>query len=83
MKPLRDIVFVRRAEPEEKERGIIIPHQSRKKMTRAEVVAVGPQVKEVEVGNMVHVHTHIGEKHTYDGIEFYALHSNEIEAVEV
>lgn len=91
MKPLRDIVFVQRDEPEEKEGSIVIPDQARKKATRCRVMYAGPgdyddkgkrKPMTVKVGDIIHINTWVGEEVEVDGEMMYALHDDEIEAIE-
>jgi co-chaperonin GroES (HSP10) len=70
VKPLRDLVYVEKIEPEVLASGIILPtkgafmgHSARMKMNatpdyfHAKVIAIGPDVKELALGDEVYVHT--------------------------
>jgi len=52
--PLADRIVARQAEPETKTAaGILLPDQAKEKVQVAEVLAVGKEVKEVQVGDRI------------------------------
>lgn len=54
IRPLKDRVVVRRSSAEEKTKGgLIIPDNAKEKPIQGEVLAIGPDVKDIEPGNVV------------------------------
>ena len=54
IRPLQDRILVKRLESEEKTAsGIIIPDNAKEKPKTAKVVAVGPEAKQVKVGDRI------------------------------
>lgn len=54
VKPLKDLVLIEPFEPEKvTQSGIIIPDSSQQQPNQATVVAVGPKVEEIKVGDHV------------------------------
>jgi co-chaperonin GroES (HSP10) len=82
IRPLKDLVFVRREPPAAMEGRIIIPAKGRKVATRSEVVACGPEVTDVKVGDIVHINPWYGEEVKFPGDPLHVLHADEIEAIE-
>ena len=59
MTPLNDRVILRQfVEAATSDGGIVLPEQSRKKLPEAEVIAVGPKVEQVQVGDRVIFNTY-------------------------
>ncbi len=67
--PLRDVVAVERDKPKAQSIIITIPDTARKLAWTGKVVAIGPEVTEVKVGDQVYLPLHygvsswIGDKH--------------------
>jgi len=54
IRPLKDRVVIRRSSAEEKTKGgLIIPDNAKEKPIQGEVLAIGPEVKDIEPGNVV------------------------------
>ena len=86
IKPLGDRVVIKRAEVQEKTQGGLILTSSAKEQPQvAEVVAVGPGTKDVEmelkVGDKVIFSKYGGAEVKYCGEEYLIMHQEEILAV--
>lgn len=54
IRPLKDRVLIRRSSAETKTKsGLIIPDNAQEKPIQGEVLAIGPEVKDLEPGNVV------------------------------
>lgn len=83
IKPLGDKLVIKKCEAEEKTAsGIVLPGQAKEKPQIAEVVAVGPGIKdepmEVKVGDKVIYRKYGGDDIKYDGEEYTILSQREI-----
>jgi chaperonin GroES len=71
--------------PEESESvtatGIIIPEQARQTQTYGTVIAVGPNIKDIQEGDEVIFKEHGGASIEYEGTEHFSLHIGEVIAV--
>jgi chaperonin GroES len=91
IRPLHDLVLVKRIETEEQVRGgIIIPDTAKEKPQEAEVIAVGPgklsdegkrSPMDVKEGDRILVGKYSGSEIKIDGNEFVILREDEILAV--
>jgi chaperonin GroES len=90
MRPLHDLVFIKRKPKEEKVGELYIPHQSQKVATVGEIVACGPGIRDkkgrlkpmdVKIGDTVHFNEYIGMDVEMDGEKLVVMHEDEIEAV--
>lgn len=86
IKPLGDRVVIKKFEAEEKTKsGIVLPGQAQEKPQMAEVVAVGPGTKEVdmelEVGDKIIFSKYSGTEIKIDGEEYTIMKQSEILAV--
>lgn len=80
MQPVGDRVVVKPLEVvgEEKRGGIVIPEQMREKPTQGTVVAIGPKVKGVMVGDEIAYGKYSGSPWSLDGTEYVLLHESDI-----
>lgn len=89
IRPLNDIVLIRREPEEEKHGEILIPKAARQKSNKGTVVACGPGLFKngkrrpmgVCVGDVVFWNAYIGEEVEVEGEKLVAMHEDEIEAV--
>lgn len=85
IRPIDDLVVFRREKAPETFRGsnLINPATHRKKCTRGHVVAAGPRCTEVSPGDVIHVHTWMGEPVTFEEHgDCFVVHEDEIDGVE-
>jgi len=79
--PLGKRVLVRRIDTTtESEGGIVIPDQAQEKPLEADVVAVGPKVDEVSVGDQVMFSKYAGTEVLLDGDPLLLLDQDDIQA---
>lgn len=86
IKPLGDRVVIKLMEAEEKTAsGIVLPSQAKEKPQIAEVVAVGPGSKDVEmtveIGDKVVFSKFSGSEIKYDGEEYLILSHDDLLAI--
>jgi len=86
IKPLGDRVVIKKFEAEEKTKsGIVLPGQAQEKPQMAEVVAVGPGTKDVEmelkVGDKVIFAKYSGTEVKMDGEEYTIMQQKDILAI--
>jgi len=86
IKPLGDRVVIKKFEAEEKTKsGIVLPGQAQEKPQMAEVVAVGPGTKDVDmelkVGDKVIFSKYSGTEIKMDGEEYTIMNQSDILAV--
>jgi len=84
--PLGDRVVLKQLEAEETTKsGIVLPGQAQEKPQQAEVIAVGPDGKEVkmevEAGNKVIYSKYAGTEVKLDGEEYIIVKQNDILAI--
>ncbi|MBI5142971.1 MAG: co-chaperone GroES [Nitrospirae bacterium] len=78
-KPLKDRVFVKYSESEEKTAGgLIIPDAAKEKPQRGTVEAVGGDVKEIKKGDVVLFDRYSGSKIKLDNVEFLIIKEEDI-----
>lgn len=78
-KPLKDRVFVRYAEEEDKTRGgLYVPDTAKEKPQKGKVEAVGSEVKEVKVGDIVLFDKYSGSKIRMDDVEHLIVKEEDI-----
>ena len=78
-KPLKERVFVRYNEEDEKSAGgLFIPDTAKEKPQRGTVEAVGSEVKEVKVGETILFDKYSGSKIVVDGIDYLILKEEDI-----
>lgn len=78
-KPLKDRVFLKYSEESEKTSGgLYIPDAAKEKPQRGTVEAVGPEVKEVKVGNTVLFDKYSGSKINIDNVEYLIIKEEDI-----
>jgi chaperonin GroES len=79
IKPLHETLFVRRLEEKESS-DVIMPDIAKPKSTRGEVVAIGPEVDEVQIGDVVFFNPNAREIEL-DGQKLVTLKQEEVLAV--
>jgi len=78
-KPLKDRVFVKYSDEEEKTSGgIYIPETAKEKPQRGEVQAIGSEVKDVKKGDIVLFDRYSGSKIKIEGEEFLIIKEEDI-----
>lgn len=78
-KPLKDRVFVKFSEENEKTAGgIYIPDTAKEKPQKGTVEAVGSEVKDVKVGNTILFDKYSGSKITIDNNEYLIIKEEDI-----
>lgn len=78
-KPLKERVFVRYSEEEDKSAGgLYIPDTAKEKPQRGTVEAVGSDVKEVKVGDTILFDKYSGSKIVVDSVEYLILKEEDI-----
>ena len=83
LKPVADIVVLKLVEAEETTKaGIILTSASKEKSQIAEVIAVGPGTKDVEMhvkaGDKVITAKYAGTEVKYDGVDYIIVRNNDI-----
>ena len=83
LKPVADIVVLKLVEAEETTKaGIILASASKEKSQIAEVIAVGPGTKDVEMhvkaGDKVITAKYAGTEVKYDGVDYIIVRNNDI-----
>ncbi len=79
VKPLKDRVFVRYAEEEERTAGgIYVPETAKEKPQKGTVEAVGSEVKEVKVGNTILFDKYSGSKIKSNDVEYLIIKEEDI-----
>lgn len=91
LKPLADRVLLKRLEAEETLKGgIILPDTAKKKQEQAEVISVGPGLKDkngntieipVKVGDVVLIEKYAGQEITLDDQEYVISKATDIIAI--
>lgn len=82
LKPLKDRVVVSYSEePSKTAGGLYVPDSAKEKPQQGKVEAVGAEVKEVKVGNLVLFDKYTGSKVTVDGQEQLIIKEEDILAV--
>ncbi len=81
--PLKNRVAVKRDTREEKTltSGVIIPESAQQLPQQGTIMAVGPEVKDLAVGNRVIFGISEGQQHTIDGEEVRIMREDKIWAV--
>jgi len=78
-KPLKDRVFISYSDEVEKTAGgIYVPDTAKEKPQKGKVEAVGPEVKELKVGNMVFFDRYSGSKVNIDNTEYLIIKEEDI-----
>lgn len=78
-KPLKERVFVRYNEEEEKSAGgLYIPDTAKEKPQRGTVEAVGSEVKEVKSGDTILFDKYSGSKIVIEGVDYLILKEEDI-----
>jgi chaperonin GroES len=78
-KPLKDRVFVRYSEEAEKTAGgIYIPESAKEKPQKGVIEAVGSEVKEIKVGDIILFDKYSGSKINIDNNEYLIIKEEEI-----
>jgi chaperonin GroES len=78
-KPLKDRVFVSYSEEGEKTAGgIYIPDSAKEKPQKGKVEAVGSEVKELKVGNVILFDKYSGSKVNIDGTDYLIVKEEDI-----
>lgn len=79
IKPLKDRVFVRFTEETEKTAGgLYIPDSAKEKPQKGQVEAVGSEVKDVKVGNVILFDKYSGSKINIDNNEYLIIKEEDI-----
>ncbi len=78
-KPLKDRVFISYTEEMDKTPGgIYVPDTAKEKPQRGKVEAIGPEVKEVKVGDEVMFDRYAGSKVRMNGTEYLIVKEEDI-----
>jgi chaperonin GroES len=78
-KPLKDRVFVKYSEEAEKTAGgIYIPESAKEKPQKGVIEAVGSEVKEIKVGNVILFDKYSGSKINIDNNEYLIIKEEDI-----
>ncbi|GBD98678.1 10 kDa chaperonin 5 [bacterium BMS3Abin07] len=78
-KPLKDRVFVSYSDDVEKTAGgIYVPDTAKEKPQKGKVEAIGPEVKELKIGNMVFFDRYSGSKVNIDNTEYLIIKEEDI-----
>lgn len=78
-KPLKDRVFVSySAELEKTASGLYIPDAAKEKPQKGEIKAIGDEVKNVKIGDVILFDKYSGSKITIDGQEYLILKEEDI-----
>jgi chaperonin GroES len=78
-KPLKDRVFVKYSEEAEKTAGgIYIPESAKEKPQKGVIEAVGSEVKEIKVGNIILFDKYSGSKINIDNNEYLIIKEEDI-----
>ena len=78
-KPLKDRVFVKYSEEAEKTAGgIYIPESAKEKPQKGIIEAVGSEVKEIKVGNIILFDKYSGSKINIDNNEYLIIKEEDI-----
>ncbi|MBI5197229.1 MAG: co-chaperone GroES [Nitrospirae bacterium] len=78
-KPLKERVFVSYAEEVDKTAGgIYLPDTAKEKPQKGKIEAVGGEVKEVKVGDLILFDKYSGSKITIDGSDYLILKEEDI-----
>lgn len=79
LKPLKDRVFVRYAEEEDRTSGgLYVPDTAKEKPQKGKVEAVGSEVKEVKVGDIVLFDKYSGSKIRMNDVEHLIVKEEDI-----
>ncbi len=79
IKPLKDRVFVKFTEETEKTAGgLYIPDSAKEKPQKGQVEAVGSEVKDVKVGNVILFDKYSGSKINIDNNEYLIIKEEDI-----
>ena len=79
VKPLKDRLFVRYSEEEEKTPGgLYIPDTAKEKPQRGEVQAIGSEVKDIKVGDKILFDKYSGSKITIDDVEYLIIKEEDV-----
>lgn len=83
IKPLKERVVVKYSseELEKTPGGIYVPDVAKEKPQKGEVIAVGSEVKEVKVGDIVLFDKYAGSKIKVDDVEYLIIKEEEILAI--
>ena len=78
-KPLKDRVFVKYSEEGERTAGgLYIPDSAKEKPQKGVVEAIGTEVKEIKVGNIILFDKYSGSKVTIDNNEYLIIKEEDI-----
>lgn len=58
--------------------GIIIPDNAKEKPSQGKIVAIGSDVEEIEVGNVVVFGKYVGNELSIDGTEYLIIEADEL-----
>jgi chaperonin GroES len=82
IKPIKDRVAIKQDEAQDKTMsGLILPDSAKEKPLSGEVIAVGPQCKEVEVGEKVYYQKYRGTEVDQDGDTIILMREEDILAI--
>lgn len=79
--PIRNIVVIKRAEPEDKSPLLFTPDNYKAKPLRGEVLAVGPKVRDVKVCDQVQFPRNTGSDVIVDGAPLILMSEDDVLAV--
>ena len=79
VKPLKDRLFVKYSEEDEKTPGgLYIPDTAKEKPQRGEVQAIGSEVKDIKVGEKILFDKYSGSKINIDDIEYLIIKEEDV-----
>jgi len=82
LKPIKSNIIVELIQKEKvTASGIVLAAADREEATRGVVLAVGPEVEEVKVGDVILPNWNAGRKSKYEDKEFYVLPESEVVAI--
>ena len=79
VKPLKDRLFVKYLEEDEKTPGgLYIPDTAKEKPQRGEVQAIGSEVKDIKVGDKILFDKYSGSKINIDDVEYLIIKEEDV-----
>jgi chaperonin GroES len=81
-KPLGNRILVKPSEKEDMVNGLYIPDQLKTNPPRGEVVATGPECKDLKAGDFVYFNEHSGSPLKLDNTEYLIMRETDIFGIE-
>jgi co-chaperonin GroES (HSP10) len=82
IQPLRDLIYCKRHPGDDRVGSIVLAKQAIRKSTRCDVVAVGPECREISQNDIVHINTWEGLEQELNGETIFVIHEDEVQAIE-